>query len=113
MAQITTVGIDLAKHVFSLHGVDHAGHVVLRKTVRAATGASEESEAGNDPRLEAVVNGGRRVLAATRHFEEPRFAGCHEAADIRGVLIDVLAVIGQVDLDLQAARRLLAVIRLL
>jgi transposase len=33
MEKITTVGIDLAKRVFALHGVDAAGHVVLRKTV--------------------------------------------------------------------------------
>jgi transposase len=32
--QITTVGIDLAKNVFSLHGVDSAGKTVLRRTVR-------------------------------------------------------------------------------
>jgi transposase len=32
--QITTVGIDLAKNVFSLHGVDAAGRTVLRRTVR-------------------------------------------------------------------------------
>jgi transposase len=34
MEQITTVGIDLAKNVFSLHGVDAAGRTVLRRTVR-------------------------------------------------------------------------------
>lgn len=34
MEKITTVGIDLAKRVFALHGVDQAGRVVLRKTVR-------------------------------------------------------------------------------
>ncbi len=34
MEQITTVGIDLAKSVFSLHGVDANGRTVLRKTVR-------------------------------------------------------------------------------
>ncbi len=34
MEKITTVGIDLAKAVFSLHGVDGAGHVVLRCTLR-------------------------------------------------------------------------------
>ena len=33
MEQVTTVGIDLAKRVFVLHGVDCAGRVVLRKTV--------------------------------------------------------------------------------
>lgn len=31
MDQITTVGIDLAKSVFSLHGVDTAGRMVLRR----------------------------------------------------------------------------------
>lgn len=34
MDKVTTVGIDLAKSVFSLHGVDSAGKVVLRRTVR-------------------------------------------------------------------------------
>lgn len=34
MEKITTVGIDLAKSVFSLHGVDGMGRVVLKKTVR-------------------------------------------------------------------------------
>jgi hypothetical protein len=34
MEQITTVGIDLAKNVFSLHGVDGVGRVVLKRTVR-------------------------------------------------------------------------------
>jgi len=30
---VTTVGIDLAKNSFSLHGVDSRGKVVFRKTV--------------------------------------------------------------------------------
>ena len=34
MDKVTTVGIDLAKRVFALHGVDASGRVVLRKTVR-------------------------------------------------------------------------------
>jgi transposase len=34
MNQITTVGIDLAKSVFTAHGVDRLGHTVLRRTVR-------------------------------------------------------------------------------
>ena len=34
MDKITTVGIDLAKNVFSLHGVNAMGKVVLRRTVR-------------------------------------------------------------------------------
>ena len=36
MAKVTTVGIDLAKNVFSVHGVDEAGKVVVRKTVSRA-----------------------------------------------------------------------------
>ena len=36
MEKVTTVGIDLAKNVFSLHGVDANGKVVLRRTVRRA-----------------------------------------------------------------------------
>lgn len=34
MSNVTTVGIDLAKNVFAVHGVDAAGRVVLRRTVR-------------------------------------------------------------------------------
>jgi len=34
MEKITTVGVDVAKVVFTVHGVDAAGRTVLRKTVR-------------------------------------------------------------------------------
>ena len=34
MEKVTTVGIDLAKSVFSLHGVDAAGKAMFRRTVR-------------------------------------------------------------------------------
>jgi hypothetical protein len=33
MAQITTLGIDTAKQVFQLHGVDAHGNVVLHKRI--------------------------------------------------------------------------------
>ena len=36
MEKITTVGIDLAKNVFSLHGVDATGKVGFKRTVRRA-----------------------------------------------------------------------------
>ena len=29
--QITTIGLDLAKHWFQVHGVDGNGHVVVRR----------------------------------------------------------------------------------
>ena len=34
MSEITTIGLDLAKHVFQLHGVDAEGTTVLRKRLR-------------------------------------------------------------------------------
>jgi transposase len=34
--QITTIGLDLAKHVFQVHAVDAAGAVVVRKALRRA-----------------------------------------------------------------------------
>ena len=34
MSEITTIGLDLAKNVFQVHGVDGAGQVVVRKQLR-------------------------------------------------------------------------------
>ena len=34
MNEVTTIGLDLAKHVFQVHGVDAAGATVLRKQLR-------------------------------------------------------------------------------
>ena len=34
MSEITTIGLDLAKNVFQLHGADGSGKVVLRKKLR-------------------------------------------------------------------------------
>src|SRR5215204_7289859 len=36
MGEITTIGLDLAKHVFQVHGVDAEGTAVLRKQLRRA-----------------------------------------------------------------------------
>ncbi|SMO93262.1 hypothetical protein SAMN06265173_1269 [Thalassovita litoralis] len=36
MSEITTVGLDLAKNVFQVHGADGAGRAVLRKKLRRA-----------------------------------------------------------------------------
>jgi len=33
MEQATTIGLDIAKHVFQLHGADAAGHVRGRRRV--------------------------------------------------------------------------------
>src|SRR3954451_7012685 len=34
MNQVSTVGLDLAKYIFQLHGADSAGAIVFRKTLR-------------------------------------------------------------------------------
>ena len=34
--QVTTIGLDIAKRVFQVHGVDAAGAVVVRKKLRRA-----------------------------------------------------------------------------
>ena len=34
MEQVCTVGLDIAKNVFQVHGVDESGAVVLRRQVR-------------------------------------------------------------------------------
>src|SRR5262249_29155162 len=34
MGEVTTIGLDLAKHVFQVHGVDADGATVLRKQLR-------------------------------------------------------------------------------
>jgi transposase len=71
--QITTVGIDLAKNVFSLHGVDAGGKTVLRRTVRRDR--LVETVAALSPCLigmEACSGAhewGRRVRAARAHGE--------------------------------------------
>jgi transposase len=32
--KVTTIGIDLAKEIFAVHGVDSKGHTVLRKALK-------------------------------------------------------------------------------
>ena len=35
---VTTIGIDLAKSIFQLHGVDDEGNVIFRKKLRRVPG---------------------------------------------------------------------------
>ncbi len=34
MKEVTTIGLDLAKNVFQVHGVDASGEVVMRRQLR-------------------------------------------------------------------------------
>ncbi len=36
MSEVSVNGLDLAKHVFQVHGADAAGRVVIRKQLRRA-----------------------------------------------------------------------------
>jgi hypothetical protein len=36
--QVTTIGLDLAKHVFQIHGIDAADKVVVRRPLRRSQG---------------------------------------------------------------------------
>ena len=36
MSKVITIGLDIAKHVFQVHGVDKAGTVVIRRKLRRA-----------------------------------------------------------------------------
>jgi transposase len=42
MGQVSTVGLDLAKNVFQVHGVDAEGKVIVRRSLRRA-GLSDET----------------------------------------------------------------------
>jgi transposase len=64
MEQITTVGIDLAKSVFSLHGVDAKGKTMLRRTVRRDR--LVETVAGLSPCLIGLVPGQYSTGGRTR-----------------------------------------------
>ena len=37
--QAATIGLDIAEHVFQLHGMDVAGHVLFRKRLAIRAGA--------------------------------------------------------------------------
>jgi len=68
MEKVTTMGIDLAKSVFSLHGVDGAGHVVLKRTVR------------RDQLLEVVAGCELRIRGVTRQAQP---LACHPSLSIK------------------------------
>ena len=94
--KVTTVGLDLAKSVFTLQGVDEHGRAVLRKTVRrakllelfaqlppcvvgmeACSGAQhwarELRKLGHEPRIMAAEFG--RALSARRQERYKRRRG--------------------------------------
>ena len=53
--QITTVGTDLAKHVFQIHGVDADGGVVVRRKLRRSEAISFFCKAVADVNWDGIV----------------------------------------------------------
>jgi hypothetical protein len=51
MGQVVTIGLDLAKSVFQVHGVDAVGEVVVRRQIRRSSSCS--SSPGSRPVLSA------------------------------------------------------------
>jgi hypothetical protein len=61
MEQVTAIGLDIAKHVFQVHGADGARHVLFRKRVtrvRLLSFGSASPVRRGDGRLN--VDGGQR-----------------------------------------------------
>jgi len=70
MSEITTIGLDLAKHVFQVHGVDAEGTTVLRRRLRrnqvlfaAWLGlVPRQNSTGGKTRLGGITKRGNRYL---------------------------------------------------
>jgi hypothetical protein len=64
MSEITTNGLDLAKHVFQVHGIDAQGTTVLRKRLRRGQVLAFFSVIGDRTRLSLIPR--QQVEASTR-----------------------------------------------
>ena len=67
MGQVVVVGLDIAKSVFQVHGVDRAGGVVVRRRLRRSRGA-------------AVFRDGRALSDRHRGGVPPGTIGCESCA---------------------------------
>ena len=80
MQTITTIGLDIAKSVFQVHGVDAAGQVVIRRQLKRRSGVLSEA---------AIMPGWHRGLrlvsplvartSGTRPYRSADAAGLREA----------------------------------
>jgi hypothetical protein len=65
--QITTIGLDIAKHVFQVHGIDAAEKVVVRKRLRR--GQVMKFFEALPPCLIGMSEGSRELLISTQKTE--------------------------------------------
>jgi hypothetical protein len=72
--KVVTIGLDLAKNIFQVHGVDREGHPLLRKRLRRLDGRKQQMEVvehGREGRRawEEGQDGSReRFLSSFNHF---------------------------------------------
>lgn len=65
--EISTIGLDLAKNVFQVHGISATGEVVIRKALRRPPSSSDHSSKPEDhPVAPAQGRSGRRATARGR-----------------------------------------------
>ena len=74
MNEVKTIGIDLAKNLLALHGVDAASKPVFRKMARRADVATGGGNGGNG-RNSGSSWCHHRTPASGRHYSSPSWTG--------------------------------------
>src|SRR5262249_18503773 len=77
MGEVSTIGLDIAKSVLQVHGVDGAGAVVMRKRISRAKMLSARASACGSAPISATSNSRRRRLGirSDRHLLTRRVQG--------------------------------------
>ena len=76
MQTITTIGLDIAKSVFQVHGVDVAGQVVVHRASPVAASTPAKSSTPSSSRTSAQSKGGRQTLSAFGRWCTKRYFRC-------------------------------------
>jgi transposase len=82
MQTITTIGLDIAKSVFQVHGVDAGGRVVIRRQLKHRQGPGVLSEAATMPgwhRSLRLVSSLVTRASSTRPYRAINAAGLRKA----------------------------------
>ena len=79
MQSISTIGLDVAKSVFQVHGVDAAGQVVIRRQLRRPAGP------GIFPEATAMPGGDRGLRVIAPLVSRAAGAGAYGAVDASGI----------------------------
>src|SRR6516225_90572 len=105
MGEVITLGLDIAKSVFQVHGVDHTGTVVMRKRrTRQSQSVSQGSRIGRPCPL--WVTCGRRLgKVGCGHVSGLLMRGCAAGLNaLRGLAVHLEAR-GRIDLIFASPRR--------